>query len=109
MSSLHVFPLTFLLPLPFLTQLSPLPHRRPWAGPSCRASESRVHTYPPSSSSSGPSRQLSSQEGGGGGRASGQLREGICTGFPRSFTLPPLAPEEQGMGCTRIQAGKGQK
>ena len=48
------------------------------------------------------------QDGGGGGRASGQLREGICTGFPRSFTLPPLAPENR-MGEHKTQAGKRQR
>jgi hypothetical protein len=53
------------------------------------------HPYLSSSSSSGPSGQLSSHEGGGGGRASGQFREGICTGFPRSLTLPPLDPEKE--------------
>ena len=73
-----------------------------------QASAGSEHPYLPSSSSSGPSRQLSSQEGGGGGRASGQLREGICTGFPRSFTLPPLAPENR-MGEHKTQAGKRQR
>ena len=102
MSSFHTFPLASCCPLPLLSQhLCPPPAGDPRVVPSVQGTYSRAHPYLPSRSSSGPSRQLSSQEGGGGGRASGQLREGICTAFPRSFTLPPLAPEKGRMGTSQ--------
>lgn len=77
-------------PFPSSASISGLVH---CVGHSC----GREHPYP-SSPSSGSSGQPRSQEGGGGGRASGQFREGTCTGLGRSFTLPPLAPGEHRVG-----------
>lgn len=79
-----------------------------WASPHARGT-CCWYPYLPFSSPSGPSGQLRSQEGGGGGRASGQLKEGICTGLPRSFPLPPLAPEESRLGAHQVHAGKRQR